>query len=396
MRILLINQFFWPDSAATSQLLTDVARGLAERGHEVFAIASGSAYAPQDAEDPPPVTVYRVKGLPFVRGPFGRILSYASFFAACAFRGLTLPRPGLVLTLTTPPLISLIGTLIKTFRGSQHFIWEMDLYPEVAIDVGYFNPGGRLQRIIGMLADFSRRRSDGLLALGECMRLRLLDRGLPPEKIHIAENWADGKLLRSLPRHSSPDKLLLLYSGNLGLAHDLETISEAIHSLKDDARFRFVFAGSGPKRQEFETWCRGQKIDSVQFRGYAPRSQLSESLAESDIGLVTQRETCLGSVVPSKIYGLMAAGRPILFIGPKDSTPAGIIRRFGCGWHIQNGDVAGLLALLRQLAVDKASVEQAGQRARHAFLSHYDRPLGVSRICRLIGASSEEALLGAA
>jgi colanic acid biosynthesis glycosyl transferase WcaI len=396
MRILLINQFFWPDSAATSQFLTDVARGLEELGHEVFVIASQSGYAPEDDDDPPRALIHRVKAIRFVWGPLGRLLSYTSFFIACAIRGLRLPRPDVVLTLTTPPLISLVGTLIKALRCSQHFVWEMDVYPEVATDVGFFKRGGLLDMFTGRLADFSHRRSDGIIALGECMRRRLMDRGLPAEKIHVAENWADDNLVRPLPHQSRADNLVVLYSGNLGLAHDIETVSEAIRCLKDDSRFHFVFAGNGPKRRMFEAWCQAQDIGCVEFRGYSERANLGESLATGDIGLVTQREACLGSVVPSKIYSLLAAGRPILFVGPKGATAADIIRRFGCGWHIQNGDTAGLVCLLRQLSADKTLLYDAGQRARQAFMHNYDRMSGVSRICMLIGAASKHMMAGAA
>ena len=124
MKILLLNQFFWPDSAATSQLLTDLARGLAQQGHTVYAIAADGGYAVTDAGDPPPVQIHRVRALPFARGRLGRVLSYLSFYVGAAARGLTLPRPDLVLTLTTPPLLSLLGTLIHTLRGSRHFIWR--------------------------------------------------------------------------------------------------------------------------------------------------------------------------------------------------------------------------------------------------------------------------------
>src|ERR1700744_4255525 len=127
MKILLLNQFFWPDSAATSQLLTDLARGLEKNGHQVYAVCAEGAYAIKDLSDPPPVKIHRVKTVPFVRGPLGRVLSYASFFLNAVFRGLTLPKPDLVITLTTPPLLSLVGSLIKIFRGSRHFIWEMDV-----------------------------------------------------------------------------------------------------------------------------------------------------------------------------------------------------------------------------------------------------------------------------
>ncbi len=390
MKILLLNQFFWPDSAATSQLLTDVARGLAGRGHEVYAVCAGGEYALKDSDDPPSAVIYRAASVPFWRGGIGRVLSYLSYYVNCAVRGITAPRPDVVVTLTTPPLLPLIGTLIKWLRGSKHFLWEMDLYPDVAVDVNYIRRGGLLDRSTGILADLARHKSDGIIALGDCMRSRLLARGIPQEKILVAENWADGKLIRPVPRTTDQSEFVVLYSGNLGLAHDVDTIAEVMRELKQDRRFRFVFAGGGPLRRSFEDCCRRNDLRQVDFKSYARRAGLGESLGAGDVGLVTQRASCLGSVVPSKIYGLMAAARPILFIGPGESTAAQVIKRFRCGWHVPNGDAAGLIQLLARLAAHPAEVEESGRRARQAFLEHYDRPLGVARICRLLGASDAQ------
>lgn len=386
MRILLLNQFFWPDSAATSQLLTDVARGLAERGHEVHAICAEPGYAIQDETDRPQTQIHRIPSVRFVRGPLGRVASYASFFLGSAWRGMRTPRPDLVVTLTTPPLLSLVGNLVKFLRGSKHFIWEMDIYPDVAVDLQYVPAGGIFDRVVGRLADFSRKRSDGILALGPCMRNRLLKRGLPDSKIFVADNWADSRIIHPAPWPEPSAPLTLLYSGNFGLAHDIDTISEAIASLKGDERFRFIFAGGGARRKELESLCRERHIDSVEFRPYSSKTALGESLGSGHIGLITQQTTCLGSVVPSKVYGLLAAGRPVLFIGPEESTVAQIIKRFDCGWHVNCKDTVSLMALLRTLWENRTLIEQAGYRARQAFLQHYDLPHGVSRICQLIGA----------
>jgi len=386
LKILLLNQFFWPDSAATSQLLTDLARGLASRGHTVYAISADGGYAISAAGDPPPVEIHRVKALPFVRGKVGRVLSYLSFFLSAAVRGLTLPRPDLVLTLTTPPLLSLLGTLISTLRGSRHFIWEMDVYPDVAIDLNYFKRGGLADRLTGLLADLSRRRADGISALGECMKQRLVRRGLDPRRISVADNWADAEAIQPLPRPGDPDQLVLLYSGNLGLAHDLDTLTESMRQLRSDSRFHFLFVGSGGRRQELASFCQTHSLSSVELRPYVQRDSLSESLSAGDIGLVTQREACCGSVVPSKVYGIMAAGRPILFIGPGDATPARIVERFSCGWHVNCNDSGALTALLKYLAVNPAEVAQAGRRARRALLDHYDLPIGVARIIKILDA----------
>lgn len=397
MRILLINQFFWPDSAATSQLLTDLARGLAENGHEVYAIAAEPSkeggYTPADlaGESAPAVQVVRVKSLPFVRGKLGRVLSYASFYLGAALEAMRLPRPDVVLTLTTPPLLSLLGSLLQRLRGSRHFIWEMDLYPDVATDLGTFRAGGVLDRAVGALADFSRRHADGIIALGECMRDRLIGRGANPAKVWVAENWADGLAIQPLPRPGDPANLVVLYSGNLGLAHELATVTQALCELGPESPARFVFAGSGGRRRELEQFVAAHGITSVEMRPYAPRASLSESLSMGDIGLVTQQEATCGSVVPSKVYGLLAAGRPILFVGPAAATPARLIRRFGCGWHIRVGDSAGLAELLRRLAADREAVRAAGMRARLAFEEHFDLSLGVARIAAILGAEPVHA-----
>jgi colanic acid biosynthesis glycosyl transferase WcaI len=395
MRILLLNQFFWPDSAATSQFLTDLARGLAERGHEVYAIsAEGGGYAPEDLSDRPPVHIHRVRTTRFVHGSLGRVLSYGSFFLSCLVRGLTVARPDLVITLTTPPLLSLIGNALKFLRGARHFIWEMDVYPDVAIDLEYFRAGGLIDRATGLLADFSRRHADGILALGPCMKDRLLARGIPEDKIHISENWADGSVIQPVPRAKGDGRLTVLYSGNLGLAHDTATILAAMKELANDQRFRFIFAGGGPLRKRLAETCRAEGIDAVEFRPYSPKTNLGESLGAGDIGLVTQRAECVGSVVPSKVYGLLAAGRPILYIGPRTSTAGQLVRKHNCGWQIDCLDSITLVALLRTLAADRKQVEEAGRRAREVFLEYYDLPLGVGRICRLVGASEKNAYTG--
>jgi colanic acid biosynthesis glycosyl transferase WcaI len=386
VKILLINQFFWPDSSATSQLLTDLARGLAERGHEVYSISSDTQYNVASASAAPAVKMHHVKAWRFSRGRIGRVVSYLSFYVSSTFTALTVPRPDLVLTLTTPPLISILGTILKAFRGSRHFIWEMDVYPDVATDLDYFPAGGILDRVTGAIADYSRHRADGIIALGECMKQRLIARGIDSQRIFVADNWADGTAIQPMPRHGDPAQLVLLYSGNLGLAHDVDTIAGAMLALKDDERFRFLFVGSGGRRQDLAAFVAAHGLRSVELRPFVERASLGESLSVGDIGLVTQRDICCGSVVPSKVYGILAAGRPILFVGPRQATPGLIVAKFDCGWRVDCGDVPALTQLLLHLAAHPEEVVHAGRNAREALLQHYDLPLGVARIAKILGA----------
>ena len=168
----------------------------------------------------------------------------------------------------------------------------------------------------------ARFRADGIIVLGECMRDRLVSRGISADRIYVAEHWANSASITPLPRPGNPEELVLLYSGNLGLAHDLDTILGTLVALRDDPQFRFLFVGTGGRREALTAFCEANRVSSVEMRPFVDRDKLSEGLAAGDIGLVTQQESACGSVVPSKVYGILAAGRPLLFIGPSSATPA--------------------------------------------------------------------------
>ena len=384
MNILLINQFFYPDSAATSQFLTDLARSLAAEGNSVRVICGRSSYAELDCSDPPEVEIVRTPDVRFARGALARVLSYASFLVGSVFHGFFGPKADLVLTLSTPPGLSLVGSLLKAALGAGHFIWEMDVYPDIAVALNVLRQNSLLTRILGASFDWSRRRADGIIALGEDMRNRLEARNIPREKIHVAENWADGREIRPRPFPKGP--LTIHYSGNLGLAHETETILAVIERLRNHPDFRFIFAGGGSHRPRLEAFCRTHAIGNVEFRPYCPRTDLGRSLGESHLGLVTQLPQSLGSVVPSKIYGVMASGRPLLYIGPDKSTPAEHIRRLHCGWRIQPGDAETLVALLHRLNGNRSLLVQTGARARRAFEDSFDRAIAVNRVLEILDA----------
>ena len=385
MQVLLINQFFWPDTAATGQLLTDVARDIDPDMHAVTVLCGNSSYGTLDAGTPPPVKVVLCGGAAFSRGKVNRVVSYASFLMSAAIRGIREPKPELVVTLTTPPLISLLGTLLKTVRGSRHFIWEMDVYPDIAVDLNVLKEKSLVTKLVGIFADFSRNRADGIIVVGEDMKSRLVARGIPEHMILVVENWADGNEIVPSPFPAGP--LVVHYSGTLGLSHELHTISEAMRELRDNDRFRFVFVGGGARRAQLEKFCREQRILNAEFRHYTSRSALGQSLAEGHIGLVTQLPKTAGAVVPSKTYGIMAAGRPVLYVGPENATPSLVLQRHECGWRIEPGDVPGMVRLLIRLEQDRSLVREAGARARRAFEDHYDRPIGVARILSILGLS---------
>jgi glycosyltransferase involved in cell wall biosynthesis len=283
----------------------------------------------------------------------------------------------------------MIGWLLKFVSGARHFIWEMDVYPDIAVDLDVLGARSWIARLVGVCLDASRRNADGVIALSETMRDRLVRRGIPAERVHVAENWADGQEIQPQP-FPAWHPLRILYSGNFGLAHDAATILGAMERFGADERLHFAFAGSGSQALVVFPFCEARAISNVSFDGYCLRRELSKSLGSCHIGLVTQKPATVGSIVPSKTYGIMAAGRPVLYIGPKEGTPARMVERFHCGWQVDPGDTAALIGLLEHLVANPAEVAEAGACSREAFLKHYDRRIGVARICSLLGLSQPQ------
>lgn len=381
MRVLFINQFYAPDEAATAQLLGDVVAGIAR---DAGVVCGASSYAGGTSAAFDSVAVRRVPAPAFGHGRVRKLWSYGGFYSGALLAALRAPRPEVVVTMTTPPLLGLIGLALQKMRGARHFIWEMDVYPDIANELGVFQEGGVVDRIVGWLADWPRRKADGVIVLGPCMAARIQGRGVDASRIHICHNWADGEAVRPQP-FAEDGRLKVLYSGNFGLAHDFDTVAGALRILGKDPQFEFLFSGGGPQLWRLKAICEENGYTSCRFQGFQPREALGGLLAGCDVGLVTQKDGTEGAVVPSKTYGLMAAGRPVAYVGPDSATPAWLIEEHRAGWRFANGDVEGLVSCLRALRACPESYQEAGRRARLAFEEHYDLKIGVSRFLQTIG-----------
>jgi colanic acid biosynthesis glycosyl transferase WcaI len=402
-RIIVISQFFGPDQSAVGQFLADFANGAAAAGHDVSVISGADDYAAGDVaarrsdqrKDSEPTAEFRTEGgairivrvrtAAFSQSKMRKLLSYATFYAGAVWRALSIARPDVVVTLTAPPGLAWIGWLAQRVHGCRHVAWEMDLYPDIAIALDI-----PVAAWTSWILDFPRRRADTIIALGDCMKMRLLQHRIPEDRIIVAENWADGGTI--FPRRfPEPLPLRILYSGNLGLAHDVATIRAVIEHLANRPDFLFVFAGGGLARRELIEFSQKRGIGNISFQGYVRLRDLGVSLAECHIGLVTQKPSTLGAIVPSKIYGLMAAGRPVVYIGPPSATPAVLIQKFDCGWHFDCRDEAGVAALLLRLIEDPEELHIKGQNGRKAFIENYDKPAGVARVMRAMGLETQNA-----
>jgi colanic acid biosynthesis glycosyl transferase WcaI len=356
--IVIVNQFFWPDGAPTADYAADLAEHLSSAGHEVSVICGSASYGETSIKARPRAQVFRLT-MPFSKSNFGRIFSSFAFLLLSASELMRLRRPDCVVTLTTPPLLSVVGFWAKLLRGCRHVIWEMDAYPELATRLGAIEGESVFAKLLMFIASQSRRTADRVVVLGPCMADRHRENGLSAEQIAVIENWPGGADIRWRPLLPSPT-LQLLYSGNLGRAHDWITLREGVRALDRDmpVTLRLAVPARDLERvsELFGTDPR------CEVMALCPRADLPDALADCHIGVVTQSPETIGCLVPSKFYNLREVGRPVLFIGPESATLARKIHSEGCGWVVANGDTDGLRKLLEHLASNRGEVEECAGR----------------------------------
>ena len=408
--VLLVNQHYWPDHAATGQYLTDLGERLSADGFDVHVLCAQGQYTSGKLEAPARevhngVTITRVQTTSFGRGTTaGRLADYASFYARVMRHVLFGRRYDSVVFLTTPPLVATVGALARRLRGVRYGIWSMDLHPDAEVALGMLSARGLPARLLHALNSWSYRKADYVVALGPHMKRRILEKGVEASHAKTIPVWSwaeqiepvapdDNALRRQL---DLGDRFVAMYSGNAGLAHQFEAVCETMAALRDDDRVAFLFVGGGPRLKEVKAFAEAHELANVRFLDYFPRADLAESLSIGDVHLLTLRDDFAGIAAPSKLYGIMAAGRPTLMVGPAESEPAEVIRRHGTGWVIRSGPRAGarLTETIRRLADDRSEAERLGALARSTFLAHYEQDVVCGRWTDLLRHTVQPALAG--
>lgn len=399
-RILLVNQYYWPDHASTAQHLTDLAESLASHGYECHVLASQGRYKPGEPRPPAyefheGVQIHRVPATSLGRGgTWARMTDYLSFYAGAMVKAMLLPRFDAVVTLTTPPIIGLVGTVLMRLKKTRHIYWSMDLHPDASMALGRMSPRSLFGRAMSWLSGFVYRRADRVVVLGPYMADRIALKGVAPERITTIPVWSERDEIYPTPRDANPLRKLLglerafvaMYSGNLGLAHTFDEFIEVARRLRDRSDIVFLYVGGGPRLAEVKAARDQEALSNIRILDYVPRFQLQASLALADVHLISMRPEMTGIVVPGKLYGVMAVGRPALFVGPEHCESADTIRDAGCGITVTPGDVDGLLAALERLASDPGLARRMGEKGRSAFLVAHDRRICCAQWHELIGS----------
>lgn len=391
--LLFVNQHYAPDLASTAQHLTDLAEHLAEDGFEVHVLCSRGHYLSGEMdvsaeETRNGVQVRRVRTTAFGRtSRLGRLADYASFFLQVLWRLLTGPRHDQLVSLTTPPLLPVAAALAGALRGQRYGIWSMDLHPDAEEAIGMIDPDGLSARVLHRLTDWAYRQADVVVDLGPYMKERLQEKEVSASSLHTIPVWNKKDEVYPVPPDQNPlwdevglrDKFVVMYSGNAGLAHRFEEVMQAARRLDGHPDIRFLFVGSGPRKDAILEFADTHDLSNFDYLPYFPRDQIKHSLSLADVHLLTLRSSFSGIAVPGKLYGILAAGRPVLMVGPEDSDPATTIREHSVGHVIDPQQRGGgspttrVVDALREFYEHPERRRDTGRHSRQVFLSHFEQ-----------------------
>jgi len=389
MKILLLNQTFYPDTLATSQQLTDLAIYLVSQGHEVTVFSGRRSYENRDKifskeETYNGVKVYRISSTGFGKQRFIlRILDAVTFDFMLFLKLLVFPKQDVVISFTSPPLLGLFGSLFCSFKGGRAVQWLMDINPGAVFAVGYIKRKSFLGRVLNWIFEFSLRASSHIVVLDRWMKKVIIQHGAAEDSISIIHPWSLFEPAKELsdPRKSTfrqvnklGDKTVIMYSGNHSVVHPLYTLMEAAKRLKDDPTVVFAFVGGGLRSLEVKEFKEKEQLDNIVQLPLVPREQLSDALTSVDAHVVVMGEAVNGLVHTSKVYGALATGRPIIYISPGQSHLADLLESCQQTYHAEHGDVEKVIQAIRQIkGLTKENKEKAATLNKAFYLEQFSK-----------------------
>jgi glycosyltransferase involved in cell wall biosynthesis len=390
--ILVLNQYYWPGVEATANLLTDLCQALAA-DYDVTVITGrvqGRDDLPTD-EVVNGVRVLRTRSAAYDRTKLHlRTINYVTYLADSFARALVRRKPDLVLCMTDPPIVGDLGVAVAWMKGAPLLVISEDVFPEIATELGRLtNP--LLVRGLARLVSFYLRRADAIVAIGERMRERLVAKGAPAERVSVIANWVDTGAIVPQPRDNDwsrekglADRFVVMHSGNVGHAQNLDALILATTYLRDLDGLAVPVIGFGARHLEMQELAARLEADLVRFLEYQPREMLSKSLSAAHIHYVGLARGLSGYVVPSRLYGILSAGRPVIVAADPDSETSRLVREVGCGVVVAPDRPDLVAAAIRDAYDGVLDLDAMGARGREYVVREADRLVALEHYGRLV------------
>ena len=395
MRILLLNLYYPPDTSATAKMAATVVEALSAR-NDVTVLCGRPSYDPVErrawrlwqSERAGCARIIRMGSTDYPRFSMKlRVLNYLSYVALAVPRALFISCD-VVLAMTDPPFEGIAGALVALLKGRPYVYNIRDMYPDMALGGALVEPG-LLARIWEKLHRWALRRATRVIVLGDDMRARIVAKGVDPSRVEVVRDGTEILPSDALPPVLDPEvisairgnfRFVLLHAGNLGFYGAWDTLLTAARALVNDG-VGFVFVGDGAQRVHLEAAASGST--NVRFLPFFPASKIPSVLAAADAHIITVKRGLEGVVVPSKMYGILAAGKPILAVAAKETDAASLGAKFGFAVSADPDNPEELIAGVRALSADAAKLKTMGEAAR-AAAPDYDRVKELQKFAHII------------
>lgn len=327
---------------------------------------------------------------------FGKLIIMLTYIVWGAFFSLFGPPVNRNIFLTQPPLFSLWGGVLKLVRGQDYSQVLMDIYPEVAIEAGLLSPSSPITRLLNFLAHSSLKFADRIIVIGRCMERRVIDMGINPNYITFIPNWADQEAIYPIKSEENPlrrewgwqNKFVVLYSGNIGVSHFFDDLLEVCRRLRNNHNLVFAFIGEGQRLNDIKAFKEAYNLDNIVILPFQDQTLLARSLSAGDIHFVSLRNRFEGLVVPSKTYGILAAGRPVLYQGPPNSEIAQLIETEKVGTVVPLDDADQLEEVILNYVNHRDLTQCQGRLARQLSETTLSRNVACQSYAVALGLKS--------
>ncbi len=401
--VLILNRSYWPDAEATGQLLSELCEDLA-CDFELAVIAgqpnqnpAGVSCKSWGLDRHNGVAIRRVPHLKFgKKSLWGRAVNMLTYLAGAFATGLFMSRPAAIVVETDPFLLPIIGRWLQRRHRCHLVVYLQDIYPDVAVALGKVRDSW-LTRTLRRWLFSIYREADRIIVLGDDMASILIDGGISPERITVLPNWADTSKIYPIReanafriRERLGGAFVVMYSGNMGLCQSLDDILQAAARLRDRHDVLFLLVGDGASRPRLERFARDSQLENVRFLPYQPHSELALSLSAADLHLVPLDARVTGCVVPSKLYGILAAGVPAMVVAENHCEASRVVEKSNVGKVVSPGNPEFLAEMIRWCADHRQELAEMGLRGRRLAESDYDRRTATKRFGRIL----REIILG--